>query len=136
MSNRRPSAILRRLIGDRSAIDGNWLEIVLPSFFLNKMFGKNKKTFVYTKDTVAPLPPKQNAVIMVVMAVLGPTSSEFTLSASIFPANLSLEQLGFIIRIMSLNFGSNFYCQLCCCCLFLSTIDANTFNAYGEMMSG
>ena len=71
------------------------------------------------------------------------TSSDLTLTASdisgSIPLNSSQGQLRFIIRIRSLNFGSNFYHLLWCCYLFLTTSmphDANTFNVCGEMMSG
>ena len=70
---------------------------------------------------------------MVVMILMGSTSSELTFSA------FDLSVVEIIINIRSLNFGSSFYRLMWHCCLFLFTSmpnDAHTFNACDEMMSG
>ena len=52
---------------------------MLPSSLKNEIFGKNKTISVQfhhynTKDTVDSLTTKQNAEVVVVMVLLGPTS--------------------------------------------------------------
>ena len=68
------------------------------------------------------------------------TSAELTLSAyDMCGSILSLEKPGFIIRIRSLTFSSNFYRLIWFCSLFVAVPmhhDANTSTLVGEIMSG
>ena len=69
----------------------------LPSFLNKKSFGKNKIISVQVVDmidTVDSLTTKQNAAVMTVIVLLGPTSFELTLL--LLALNFSLNNILFL----------------------------------------
>ena len=78
-----------------------------------------------TVHKVVLLTTKENAAVLAVMILLGPTSSELTFSA--FDISGSIAE---IIRIKNLN--------LVLLSIFTTSMphDAHTINTYGEMISG
>ena len=100
------------------------METVLSSIFKKENVWKEYNHFYASchldniLDKVVSLTTNQNAACVVVMILLGPTSSELTFSAFDILAQFVSRTAEIIIRIRSLNISSNIHHLIWYCYLF------------------